>query len=395
VTARRVPLSLATGLLLAVLGGCTDAGGSSGEPSASVSSKAEIDRRLEVSGATPFAKEGTDFRVVGETPAVIDGRMAFYRGTASNGTEVLVKSDIGPPSTGSTPDPRGNALILRDPDTGSIKTVSQPGTRDRWLQIVDVIVAGDQVVWTDTPSRSLYELPWAMHTYDIATGKSKQLASSDDFGIENPPLPGLKGVVPHVTEGYAYFPAVDEVKKSDPEGYGRALIYRVPLKGGDLELVAKGANEVYGDGDPSKIQVRFSGERIVQWNPAKGPDGEVRGTSVPAPEEAFANDGTLVTADSSAGVQVDSVKNGRFTVKLPKGARGYYLNATDRWVSFTVDRNSEQKGYLLDMQRGKLTMLKGVWNASTVRSHGNLIDVPLDWEAELPKSFPLIALLPE
>lgn len=394
-TARRAPLSLATGLMLAVLGGCTDAGGSAEEPPASVPSKVEIDRHLEVSGTTPFAKEGKDFRIVGGTPAVIEGRMAFYRGTASDGTEVLVRSDTAPPSAESSPDPRGNALILRNPDTGSVKTIAQPGTPDRWLQIVDVVVAGDQVVWTDTPSRSLYELPWAMHTYDIATGKSIQLASSDDFGIENPPLPGLKGVVPHVAEGYAYFPAVDEVNKSDPEGYGHASIYRVPLQGGDPELVAKGANEVYGDADPSKIQVRFSGERIVQWDPAKGPDGEVRGTSVPAPEEAFANDGTLVTADSSAGVQVDSPKHGRFSVKLPKGARGYYLNATDRWASFTVDRNSEQQGYLLDLQRGRLMRLKGVWNASTVRSHGNLIDVPLDWEAELPKSFPLIALLPE
>ncbi len=392
---RRVPLALAMGLLLAALGGCTDAGGSPEEPSASVSSKAEIDRRLEVSGATPVAKEGRDFRVVGETPAVIDGRMAFYRGTAADGTEVLVKSDTGPPSSGTEPDPRGNALILRDPDDGSVETISQPGTRERWIQVVDVIVAGNQVVWTDTPSRSLYELPWRMFAYDIATGKKKQLASSDDFGIENPPLPGLKGIVPHVAEDYVYFPAVDEVKKSDPEGYGRASIYRVPFEGGDPELVAKGANEVYGDADPSKIQVRFGGDRIVQWDPAQGPDGEVRETSTPAPEEAFANDGTRVTADSSAGVQVDSPKHGRFTVKLPNGARAYYLNATDRWVSFTVDRNSEQKGYLLDMKMGKLTRLEGVWNASTVRSHGNLLDVPLDWEADLPESFPLISLLPD
>lgn len=330
-----------------------------------------------------------------QIPAVIDGRMAFYTGTAADGTQVLVKSDTGPPSSGSAPDPRGNSLILRDPDSGETKTISQHGTPERWLQIADVIVAGNHIVWTDTPSRSLYELPWAMYTYDISTGRKKLLASSDDFGIENPPLPGLKGVIPHVAEGYAYFPAVDEVRKSDPEGYGRASIYRVPLTGGDPELVAKGANEVYGDADPSTIQVRFGGDRIVRWDPSKGRDGEIGETSLTAQEEAFANDGTRVTADSAAGVQVDSQEHGRFTVTLPKGTRAYYLNATDRWASFTVDRNSEQKGYLLDMERGRLTRLKGVWNASTVRLHGNLLNVPLDWEADLPESFPLIALLPE
>lgn len=386
---------LVAGLLLVALGGCTGGGAPPGRPAASTSPGHDAGRSLVVSASTPFAAEDVDFRVVGRTPSVIGGRMVFYRGTASDGTQVLVRSDEGPPASRSAPDPRGSALIVRDPDTGRTRTIARPGSRARWAQVADVVVVGNRIVWTDTPSRSLYELPWRMHLHDLGTGVTRELASSDDFGIENPPLPGLKGLVPHVTAGHAYFAAVDEVRESDPEGYGRASIYRVPLAGGDPELVAKGANEVYGDADPARVQVRFGGDRIVQWDPGREVDGEVRGTSLRAPEEAFAHDGTRVTADHSAGLRVESLHHGRFAVRLPDGARGYYLNATERWVSFTVDLRGEQKGYLLDLQRGRLLRLRGAWNASTVRSHGNLTDVPLDWQDEMPRSFPVIGLLPE
>jgi len=381
------------GILLATTAGCTDETGSDEDPATTGSGERKV---LTADAETPWAKEGRDYRVIDRIPSVIDDRMVNYQGTASDGTQVLSRSDLGPDLDQAKADPRGSAVMVRDPATGDAEVVAQHGTTDQWLQDTGITVAGTKAVWIDTPSTSLYEEPWELYVYDTSTGTETHLASHEYFGIENPPMPNLNGVVPHVTDDFVYFPAVDEVRKSDPAGYGRASIYRAPIDGGgDPELIAKGGVGVFGDADPGRLQVRFE-DRIVQWDPARGADGEVAGSSLPAPHGSFANEGVRVAYDRDAAwITIESDRHGEFAIDLDSDTNAGYLNATSRWVSFTVDTEGEQQGFLLDLERGRLMRLEGVVNSSTTRLRGNRYDLTPDWEETPPKTFPLIALLPE
>lgn len=312
-------------------------------------------------------------------------------GLASDGTQIMVMNSIA--SDPSEPeDPRGMALMTRDPATGKTEEIARHGTAERWLQLPGVTVSGDKVVWIETPSTSLYELPWELYTYDLRTRKEEHLASSDFFGIENPPQPWLEGIVPIIEGRFAYFPAVDEVRESDPDGFGRASVYRVPLMGGDPELVAKGAIEVFSDVD-GMLQMRFP-KRISQWDPSKGSDGEVPGTSIPAAHGSFANEGVRVTFNQGDGVRIQKADQSEVAIDVGDESAIGYLNATSRWVSFTVDAGGKQQGYIYDLERDKLMKLKGVINSSSTRLSGNVNDLGITWRKQPPELKPLIELLP-
>lgn len=174
-------------------------------------------------------------------------------------------------------------------------------------------------------------------------------------------------------------------------GSGQTSLYQVPIDASaPPKEIVRGATDVFEAAD-DLLEVAFE-RRIVRWDPAQGEDGEIAGTEVRA-DEAFSNgEGVRVTHDESTGqIEVDSPKHGRFTIEV--GDHGSaYLNATDRWVAFTVALD-DQYSFVLDMERGELRRMKGQSNASPVASTGATYVLTTQGDVA-PKTHAVIELLP-
>jgi len=357
-------------------------------------------RELTLSAGAPSAVEGEDFVVSGYVLGRLDGRWATFRGWAGDGTEVYTREarvwDYGidvpqggrvrqaqPQREPGDRDPRQVALVARESPTSEPRVLSDHARQDPGIEYRQVQVAGDHVVWVE----GRQERYGALFAYDLSTGTETLLLDGD--GADGRPWPSAYAR-PVVRDGLVHF--VGYRPGTPPENSNDTSVYEVPLTGGEPREVVPGARDVYPAPD-GRLDV-VEGTRLVRWDPERGGDGEVEGSSLPAARAVATASGVRVALDEAGGViRIDSPRYGRTDLRLD-GRIPADLNASDRWVAFTVPEWG--RAVLLDLDTGTLRRLDDAKYASTVPTAGGYVYTATGLTAVpiAPESHRVIDLLP-
>lgn len=330
--------------------------------SCTTSKEPEPQRQFALSPAPPSFEEGDDYTVTSRIPTVLEGQQAVYFARA-DGRLIMSLSGTSESGDPSEDDPRGGTLVSVDPKTKNVETLARHGKPGSPRYVVDVTVAGETVVWVETTQPNYDAMPWRMYALDLETGVEKELASYRELGIEDPPWPSPDAIRPQVVGDDVYVVAVDRV--DDRHDVVQTSVYRVPLTGGTPERVVPRATGAWAAGRGLDVLLD---DRLVRWDPRRGPSGEVADDGMPADCGAFATTGVRVactTADGHRRLTVETTEHGRSTVDLGTHTVGY-LNGTSDWVSFSTG----DRAYLLDLRRGRLSSLPGSTDTGTSRLSG-------------------------
>lgn len=378
-------------VLAAGLGAC------SGEDSAP--QEAAEPTVLTADGTTPIATEGEDYRVTGRLLGRIGDRSAAFSGWLEDGTEIYHRTGsvfdiIRRPGT---VDQRQVALMARDPESGSLRVIS-----DRAKDMPEltaplahgysyhaVTPIGRRVLWVEGYAINLGDL----RVYDFETDQETLLVSAKDAGAGKPPWPtGMAD--PVVVGDTVYFigyseATVDEARSAS----GATALYAVPIDGsGTPTEIAPRAEEVFAAPD-GLLDVVFH-DRMVRWDPAKGTDGELADTSVPGVEH-FANEAGVRMSHEEKGepIVIESPEHGRFEISVGEPG-SVYLVGSERWAAFTSSTTGDTAAFLLDMARGELRRVKDAkiaWNPAPLTP---ATYIPRTESEIAPKTRPVIELVP-
>jgi len=332
--------------------------------------------------SVPTLTVGEDYDVATRVPGVMDGRRAALAGWTSGGTEIYERGAQSADGDAKDDDPYAVALVARDPRTGGTTVLSDrarrqgPMARDRIpgnaLQIVSTVVQGDLVAWLEMrgigPGGDLY-------VRDMSNGTEQRLVRSVAFVSKTGPV--IRGE-------HVYFVGIDG---ADPGRLpARTSVYRVPVDGsGESELVAADATGVFGDRSVTAtpddaLRVAFA-DRIVDWDPERGADGEVDGTELPADCGVAAGEGvTVACAGSPQQLTIDTGER-RFVVEGAPGSFGW-LGANGRWVMFTVDDDGSQTQYVFDVVREKLLRVPSSRNLRGLHTASYFLAVLASWDPD-------------
>jgi len=348
---------------------------------------------LVIDDGTPSAVKGQDYRETIQVPTQRDGWGLAFGGRRGD-TLVLAQTDESADGSGEKKDPRGEHMVLFDMTQHTFVDLPYHGTVGAPSYLAATAVAGRRVLWTERSETDLYHFTWEMYSYDLDSGEERKIASHAMFGIEHPPPTTFDGVWPVVLGDWVYFAAVDKMGKEPKDAHGS--VYRVPLDGdADPERIVPGAYDVRRFGDHLMVQIKGD---VLQWDPAKGESGEIKGTRQSSSCGFRTNQETTILCprkgDASV-LEVTSPEYGSFTVDIGDRSGPGYLNVTRRWASFSAD----EEGYVLDLKRGRLMKLDGAQDAGwTDFEDGELMyqnfalgDDPMVYEQ---KTMPLIELLP-
>lgn len=333
-------------------------------------------------GSVPSMSEGRDYRVTAEIPEVVDDSIAVYFGAVGEDLLMSVGS-TAPSGDPALDDPRGDSLVIVNHAGEVVKVIAQHGTSSKPAYIVDALVSEDFLVWVETPQANYEAMPWKMYSYNLKSGDEEKIASYEDFGIEYPPWTSEKGLRPQVIGQSVYFVAVDHLDAK--RGIRDRSVYQVPIRGGtDPELVVPAAGEVYSYKE-TVLDVEI-GKSLYTWDPLAGTKGKVPGSKLDASCGSFSNEDVRVSCSDGVLI-IDSSTYGDFKIETGGEDVGY-LNATNRWVSFsTLDQ-----AYVLDLRRGRLMKMPGSSNSGIGRFAGDeLMYVKQDGAGG---TSPLISLLP-
>ncbi|MBC9224753.1 hypothetical protein IBG24_00325 [Aeromicrobium sp. zg-636] len=344
-------------VLAAGLGACSGEG--SGDPEGYAEPT-----RLVADASTPFAQEGQDYTVSGKVLGRLGDRSAAFAGWTEDGTEIYQRFpgrfDISKRPGDS--DPRQAALMARDPATGKTRVLSdRPRTARPAPPLVHDLgysattIDGNRVLWVETYDISLGDL----YVHDLETGRETLLVSAKGAGKSNPPWP--TGLVDPVVRGETvYFVGYTEATVNEVRGArGRTSVFAVPIDGsGEPTEIVPGATDLFA-GPDGLLEVVLA-NRLVRWDPAKGPDGEVDESNLPGPE-LYANESGVRMSHSEDGkpILIESPKYGRFQITVGN-AGSVYLTASDRWAAFSILLEGGTQAFLLDMARGELRRIKDV-----------------------------------
>lgn len=315
-----------------------------------------------VDESTPSLKEGRDYSVIASWPQVIGRRFVSYRASRGKNHAIAVLGDEDAVDPSAESDPRGSRLVEVDIRTAEVRSLAIHGTEDRALYMTDVVLSGDTVVWTETDSTVLDLHEWDIYSLDLGSMKERHLASSRDFGVENPPPPSPTYDQQIVVVGDSvYFPAVDSVTKDSIQ----SSIYSVPLtvEGSSPKVVARSANQVFADGN--ELRVMLDG-KLVKWDPVRGVAVEAD-KALDAGCGAFFGEGVAVLCRGKKSnlfiLTEDGAETGldvsAFDFEGEPAVTGY-LYANARWVGFTVNGS---QGYIFDLARKAVFKLDGVSNS--------------------------------
>jgi len=348
---------------------------------------------LVVDDETPSMAKGQDYRETVQIPARRGEWGLVYHGRSGD-TLVLGQLGESADGTGRKKDPRGEHLVLFDLATKTYEDLRHHGTSEAPSYLATSAVSGRHVVWVEHSETDLYHFTWEMYSYDLDSGKEHKIASHASFGIERPPPTTPDGTWPVVLGEWVYFAALDKLGKGPRDSHGS--VYRVPLAGGsEPERIVPGAYDVRRFGDHLMVQIKGD---VLQWDPAKGETGEIKGTRQNSSCGFRANQETTILCprkgDASL-LQVTSPEHGSFTVDIGDRGGPAYLNVTSRWATFCAD----EEGYVLDLERGRLMKMEGSQGAGWTDFDGDeliyvnyaLGDNPTRYEQ---KTMPLIELLP-
>ena len=378
----------AAALTLVALGGCNDA-----RPPVGPTASADAPIALVIDDETPSMVKDEDYRETLHVPARRDGWGLGYEGRRGS-TLVLGQTDESADGSGDQKEPRGEHLVLFDTAKRTFVDLPYHGTADAPSYLANVALSSHHVVWTEHADTHVLSSTWEMYSYDLDSGEGRKIASHASFGIEHPPTTTADGTWPVVLDDWVYFATVDKVGKAPEDLHGS--VYRVPLDGGAKpERIVPGAFDVRRFGDHLMVQIK--GE-VLQWDPAKGESGEIKGTRQNSSCGFRTNQGTTILCprkgDASL-LQVTSPEHGSFTIDIGDRSGPAYLNVTSRWASFCAD----EEGYVLDLERGRLMKMEGSQGAGWNDFEGNELDYknfslgpdPIHYEQA---TFPLIELIP-
>ncbi|MTB86798.1 hypothetical protein H9L21_09490 [Aeromicrobium senzhongii] len=330
--------------------------------------------------SVPELTVGEDYDVVTLVPTRIDGRAASLAGWTADGTEILERHAHSADGDPKGDDPYAVALVARDPKTGRTTVVSDRArrqgqvARDRIpgnaLQIVSTVVAGDLVAWFEIrgngPSGDLY-------VHDMGAGTERRLVRSVAHASETGPV---------IHGEHVYFVGIDG---DDPQRLpARTSVYRVPVDGSrEPELVAAGATDVFGDQSvlaPAEgmLQVALE-DRVVDWDPERGAEGEVDGTELPADCGVSAGEGVTVACAGEPQELTIDTGDRRFVVTGASG-RFAWLEANGRWVRFTIDDDGDQTQYVFDVIGEKLLRVPASRNLRGLQTTSYFLGVLASWD---------------
>lgn len=311
----------------------------------------------------PELKERKDYDVVSDLPAKMNGRVAIWRGMVSP-SEAFADLSTQSATVDMTPTP----IVLLNIHSRRVKKIAElPGE----TQLVGMDFSKDYIVWTDTTSFDAYSQPWTLRSYDRRTGKVRVLASSDELGVDHPPLLPPYGVVPRLTAGQVYLLAAASNRLPLT-----AHAYRVSLSGrGHLKRVAPDVQGIFPQG--KRLLLIRDGEffsRSARSEPERPVDPRRRGSERCA---GTASVGVVVECDTYKGkprltiLQARKVVEIRFPQPDPN-SMNYgvgYLNCSASWVTFSFNDHA----YVYNLRNGKLGTLKGAQYTAANPSWGRTI----------------------
>lgn len=103
-------------------------------------------------------------------------------------------------------------LALLDVKTSNLTRVPRPDAAPSTTGIADLAVSRRWLVWAETTTHDLFNLPWHLYSYDRRSGRTQRLASSTSkFG--NPPPTPTDGLHLALHSKYVYFTAIAAVRR--------------------------------------------------------------------------------------------------------------------------------------------------------------------------------------
>ncbi|WP_332643003.1 hypothetical protein [Aeromicrobium sp.] len=339
----------------------------------------------------PALVEGKDYRVVTEYPYTIDGKTARHYGLLKSGVSY---AKLSPPAS-EMPTPEhpvpaipSDTLVSFDLKTGNVTLIAAHGTDTKPAFIVDATRNDDFIVWVETSDSTYESMRWEIFSHELKTGKTRKIGSSEELGVENPPIPTRRGIRPELVGKSIYVVAVSAFDGSTVASIATA-IYGAPIDGSaGLTKIVDDADDVFADG--KNLRFARDGE-LKKWDLGKNKEVSSSVAPVDDPCGTFYNEGVLVQCDASGEVTITE-KNGSQTVikDLPVPLANF--NATNRWVGFST----ESQSYVYDLKRNRLGKLKGSSEFGIDRFKGARLkyakqhqDPPFD------PTIPLIELLPK
>ena len=337
----------------------------------------------------PFMAEGKDYRVVRDVPAEIGGRTMTYYAVRDDGASALAvqyPSDDDQQEAGA---PAPNRLLTVDLQTGERTALPTQDADSDLTDITEVSRGNGYLVWLQSEPDSYNSLTWDLYSYETATKTKRRIAASSELGVKDPPWPSFESIRPQIVGDDVYWAAVEAVKGDTPT----TAVYRAPLDGSEpMSKVIGGATDVYADGHDLWFQ---RDGRMVAWDVSAGAEKKADTPEVEKPCGGYFHEGTLVQVDCSGkGTLLITEKSGRHTTLRDVDAPGY-LNATSRWVGYSVD----DQAYVYDLKRQRLMRMKDSQGYSAqdfsgnrmfyVQQHSGTSDDPRE------PTYPYIALLPE
>jgi hypothetical protein len=336
----------------------------------------------------PVMVEGKDFRVVRNMPAQIGGGTMTYYDVRDDGSALAVQypADKNQRDSGA---PSPDRLFTVDLDNGTKTSLPARDPDGELTDITEVSRSNDYLVWLQSAPDSYDSLTWDLYSYELPTKTKRRIASSSELGIDDPPWPSFESIRPQIVGDDVYWAAVEAVKGDA----ATTAIYRAPLDGAEpMTKVIDDATDVYADGDD--LWFKRDG-RMTAWDVSAGAEKKADTAPVDEPCGGYFHEGTLVQVDcSGTGSLVITQTSGRRTTLRHVDGPGY-LNATSRWVGYSVDG----RAYVYDLKRQRLMRLEGSQGYSAqsfsgntmfyIRQHAGTSDDPYE------PTIPYIALLPE
>lgn len=364
-------------LLALVLASC--AGSAKHKPTTAPTEPGRVIEADKVSSA-PILVEGKDYLVVADPPLTVEGRTATYLGLLSP-TLAFGKTSVAPANVQDPDSFVGDSVIVTDLKTKKSTFITRDTDRKEPTYVTGMDFSDKYVTWSETTSQSVTSEPWEIYSLERSNGKVRQIASSGEVGVVDPPWLPPDGVVPKIYEGDVYLIAADSNNLP-----ATASAYKVPLDGS--KKLSKVLGNVQGIFTYANGVTFIRDGQFFRWSPNNKGESKVDAknrSSAACP--GISGGGVIVECDQSAtGVPRLTVIEGDGKIseidfpKPDQKSNNYgvgYLGATADWVTFTFDDDA----YAFNLKNGRLGRFKGSESIVAGPSWGNAIRYAELWKS--------------